>query len=253
MESLPPQASSLVATRPRTSIPLRSILNVDEVRDSTDKLHPRTPPSGVDTITAKKPAAQRSRFLFINTHDNYKPNPRLRQDQKVINAHVQHASHRKRRAAAIDRLKHTHHLCTQCAQSGVRGPVTAPERSSSPSSSASDSSPASTSVGDGPLRRTPDRGPRKAHVCSLCGTSLQTTGGSRTDHDIHKKAVEAVSPIAAILASAKEKAPPLTLFVEDHPTSFLDSGMVDPFTTSSVSMNMEMNGVLLHCESIFNV
>jgi hypothetical protein len=253
MESLPPQASSLVAARPRTSIPLRSILNVEEVCDSAENLHPRTPPSEVDAFTAKKPAAQRSQFLFINTHDSYRPRPRLRQDQKVINAHVQHASHRKRRVAAIDRLKHTHRLCTECAQSGARGSVTAPRRSPSPSSSASESSPASTSVGDGSLRRTPDRGSRNAHVCGQCGTGLKTTGGSRSDHDIRKKVIEAVSPIATVLASVKEKAPPLTFFVEDHPTSFLDSGMMDPFTTSSVSMNMEMNGVLLHCESTFNV
>jgi hypothetical protein len=249
MESLQPQTSSLAATRQRTSIPLRSILNVEEVRDSAEQLQPRPPPSETVAFTANKPVAQRSQFLFINTHDTSSPYPRLRHDQKVINAHVQHASHRKRRAAALDRLKHTLRLCVQCAQSRPRGPVTAPERSSSPSSSASESSPASTNVSDALVRQPSQRVSHKNDVCSQCGTDLPTTGGSHSDHDVRKKIVETVFPITTVLASAKEKAPRLTLFVEDQPTSFLDTCMMDPFATSSVSMNMEMNGVMLHCGS----
>jgi hypothetical protein len=242
-----------MATGQRTSIPLRSILNVEEGLDSTEKLLPTRPPSEIGAPTVGKPVVQRSQFLFINTHNTTRPNQRLRHDQKVINAHVQHTSHRKRRAAAIDRLKHTIRICPHCAQSRPCGPVTAPERPSSPSSSTSESSPATASVSDGPLRRPRQRSAHSAHVCDQCGTSLQPSGGSRNDHDVCQATTESVSPIKTALASCKEKASRLTLFVDDQPTSFLDSGMMDPFATSAVSMNIEMNGVLLHCESTFSV
>jgi hypothetical protein len=249
MESLPRPASSVVAAKQRTSIPLRSILNVEEECDTAAKLESRTSQSANEAFTAHYPVVQRSQFLFVNAHNSSRPQARLRQDQKVINAHVQHTSHRKRRAAAIDRLKHTHHLCAQCSQSGIHGSVIAPERSSSPSSSASESSPISATATKGTPRRPLPKGSDDIHVCDQCGTSLQTTEGSHTGYGVHKKAVRTVSAITTALAAAKEKTPPLTLFVEDQPTSFLDTAMMDPFATSSVSMNMEMNGVLLHCES----
>lgn len=259
MESLQPPASFHVATTQRTSIPLRSILNVEDGRGSAQEVPsttpppPPPPPSEIEVFPAKKLAVQRSQFLFVNTHDTSRPNARLRQDQKVINAHVQHTSHRKRRAAAIDRLKQTLRLCRQCAESRPYRLVAALERPSSPSSSASESSPASTStsVGSGPLRRPLQIGTSSTHLCGQCGTSLQNPPRSHTEQDGRQRAVGTTSPMKITLASAKEKAPPLTLFVEEQPTSLLDTGMIDPFATSSVSMNMEMNGVLIHCESAF--
>jgi hypothetical protein len=250
MESLPRPASSVVAVKQRTSIPLRSILNVEEGCDSAAKVESRTSLSANEAFTAHKPVVQRSRFLFVNAHNSSRPQARLRQDQKVINAHVQHTSHRKRRAAAIDRLKQTHHLCAPCSQSGIHGSVIAPERSSSPSSSASESSPISATATKGTTPRWPlPKGSDDIHVCDQCGTSLPTTEGSHTAYGGRKKAARTVSTITTALAAAKEKTPSLTLFVEDQPTSFLDTGMMDPFATGSVSMNMEMNGVLLHCKS----
>jgi hypothetical protein len=228
---------------------LRSILNVEEVRDSATKLEPRTPPSANEVFTAHKPVVQRSQYLFVNAHNASRPQARLRQDQKVINAHVQYTSHRKRRAAAIDRLKHTRRLCAQCSQSRPHGSVTALERSSSPSSSASESSPASATTRKGPLRRPAANASGDIDVCAQCGTSLQTTEDSHAGYDVRKKTVRTASIITTALAAVKEKAPPLTLFVEDQPATFLDTGMMDPFATSSVSMNMDMNSVLLHCES----
>jgi hypothetical protein len=61
------------------------------------------------------------------------------------------------------------------------------------------------------------------------------------------------SSISAAIASSEANASQLTLFVADQPTSFLDSGMLDPFATSAVSLNMKMNGVMLHCESTFSI
>jgi hypothetical protein len=55
------------------------------------------------------------------------------------------------------------------------------------------------------------------------------------------------------VTSSEANASQLTLFVVDQPTSFLDSGMLDPFATSAVSLNVEMNGVILHCESTFSI
>lgn len=66
-------------------------------------------------------------------------------------------------------------------------------------------------------------------------------------------ALKGVSSIAAAVASSEAKASQLTLFMADQPTSFLDSGMLDPFATSAASLNMEMNGVILHCESTFSI
>jgi hypothetical protein len=127
--------------------------------------------------------------------------------------------------------------------------VTALEHSSSPSRSASESSPTSAIARKAPLRWPPLKGSEATHVCDQCGTRLQSTQGSHTGYDVPKKGVRRASPITTALAAAKEKASPPTLFVEGKPTSFLDTGMIDPFATFSVSMNIEMNEVLLHCES----
>src|SRR5437660_12560921 len=132
MESLPPEMLSPVTTAQRTSIPLQSILNVDDGHDSAEKLQPRTPPPEAKAVVVAKTAVQRSQFLFVNTHNPSSRNPRLRQDQKVINAHVQHASHRQRQAAAAAAaggLKRIVRLCSQCAGSTSRSRVIAPKRS----------------------------------------------------------------------------------------------------------------------------
>src|ERR1700722_16015605 len=99
MESLPPEMLPPVTTAQRTSIPLRSILNVDDGHDSAEKLQPKTPPPEAKPVVVDKTVVQRSQFLFVNTNNPSSRNSRLRQDQKVINAHVQHA-HRRRRAAS---------------------------------------------------------------------------------------------------------------------------------------------------------
>lgn len=251
MESLPPEMLSPVTTAQRTSIPLRSILNVDDGHDSAEKLQPRTPPPPeAKPVVVDKTVVQRSQFLFVNTHNPSSRNPRLRQDQKVINAHVQHASYRQRRAASIARLKRVYRLCSQCAGSTSRNRVIAPKHPSSPSSSASQCLPTIASVSDGPLQRPLRRGSLTAHVCAQCGTSLQSTEASREDHDSGKMTFKTASSIAAAMAA---NASQLRLFVVDQPTSFLDSGMLDPFATSAVSLNMEMNGVMLHCESTFSI
>ena len=248
MGSLQPQVLPPSTTGQRTSIPLRSILNAEEGCASAEKLQPTTPRSETDRVRADKTVIQRSHFLFINTNNASRPNARLRQDQKVINAHVQHISHRQRRAAAIDRLKRTVRLCPQCAQSKPVGQVKDLERESSPSSSASESSPASPKVSDGPLRRPPQRSLPVGQLCAQCGASLRPTGGSRSNHDASKEKNEPVSPTTPALASSKDQPSPLTLFVVDQPTSFLDSGLVDPFATSAVPLNLEMNGILVHCK-----
>jgi hypothetical protein len=249
MESRPPEMLSLVTTAQRTSIPLRSILNVDDGHDSAEKLQPRTPPPPPEAkpVVVDKTVVQRSQFLFVHTHNSSSRNPRLRQDRKVINAHVQ------RRGASIARLKRVNRLCSQCAGSTSRNRVTAPKRPSSPSSSASQSLPTIASVSDGPLRRPLRRGSLTAHVCAQCGTSLQSTEASRKDHDSGKMTFKTASSITAAIASSEVNASQLTLFVADQPTSFLDSGMLDPFATSAVSLNMKMNGVILHCESTFSI
>ena len=249
MESLQSQALPPVGTGPRTSIPLRSILNVDEGYDSAEKLQAGMSQSEPTVVKSDRTASQRSQFLFINTHSASRPTTRLRQDQKVINAHVQHTSHRQRRAAAIDRLKRKVRLCPQCAQSKPHGQFTDLERESSPSSSASESSPATPQVSEGTLRRPPQKGPHTAQYCGQCGAGLKVTGGDLSDQDISKKNIETPSPITSTLASPNDRSSSLTLFVVDQPTSLLDSGMLDPFATSSVALNMEMNGVLLHCKS----
>src|SRR2546423_7754929 len=113
MGPLLPEMLSPVTTTQRTSIPLRSILNVDDGHDSAEKLQPRKPPPPeAKPVVVDKTVVQRSQFLFVNTHNPLSQNPRLRQDQKVINAHVQHASHRQRRAASIARLKRVRRLCS---------------------------------------------------------------------------------------------------------------------------------------------
>src|ERR1700733_7895555 len=127
MESLPPEMLSPVTTAQRTSIPLRSILNVDDGHDSAEKLQPRTPPPEAKAAVVGKTVAQHSQFLFINTHNPLSRNPRQRQDQKVINAHVQHASHRQRRVVAAGGLKRMVRLCPQCAGSTSRSRVIAPK------------------------------------------------------------------------------------------------------------------------------
>ena len=252
MESLPPEMLSPVTTAQRTSIPLRSILNVDDGHDSAEKLQPRTPPPEAKAAVVGKTVAQHSQFLFINTHNPLSRNPRQRQDQKVINAHVQHASHRQRRAVAAGGLKRIVRLCPQCAGStSSRSRVIAPKRSSSPSSSTPHSLPAVASVSDGPPQRPLQRDSPNTHVCAQCGTSLQSTETPRKDHNSGKMALKGVSSIAAAVASSEANASQLTLFMANQPTSFLDSGMLDPFATSAVSLNMEMNGVILHCESNF--
>ena len=60
---------SPVTTAQRTSIPLRSILNVDDGHDSTEKLQPTTPPPESKAVVVEKTVAQHSQFLFINTHN----------------------------------------------------------------------------------------------------------------------------------------------------------------------------------------
>ena len=249
MESLQSEVLPPVGTGPRTSIPLRSILNVDEGYDSAEKLQPEMPQPEATMVKSDRTVSQRSQFLFINTHSASRPTARLRQDQKVINAHVQHTSHRQRRAAAIDRLKRKVRLCPQCAQSKPHSQITDRERESSPSSSASESSPASPQIGEGTLRRPPQKGAHAAQYCGQCGADLQFTGGDLNDQDVSRKNIETPSPITSDLASSGDRSSSLTLFVVDQPTSLLDSGMLDPFATSSVSLNMEMNGVLLHCKS----
>jgi hypothetical protein len=249
MESLPPETLSPVTTAQRTSIPLRSILNADDGHDSAEKLQPRTPPPEAKPVVIDKTVVQRSQFLFVNTHNPSSRNPRLRQDQKIINAHVQHASHRKRRAATVAGLKRMFQLCSQCAGSTSRNRVIAPKRPSNPSKSL----PAIASVSDGPLQRPLRKGSLTAPVCAQCGTSLPSTEASRKDHDSDKKTFKTISSITAAMASLGANASQLTLFVADRPTSFLDSGMLDPFATSAVALNMEMNGVMLHCESTFSI
>lgn len=245
---------SPVTTTQRTSIPLRSILNVDDGHDSAEKLQPRTPPPPeAKPVVVDKTVVQRSQFLFVNTHNPSSRNPRLRQDQKVINAHVQHASHCQRRAASIARLKRVYRLCSQCAGSTSRNRVIAPKCPSSPSNSAPQSLPTIASVSDGPLQRPLRRGSLTAYVCAQCGTSLQSTEASRKDHDSGKMTFKTASSITAAIASSEANASQLTLFVVDQPTSFLDSGMLDPFATSAVSLNMDMNGAMLHCESTFSI
>lgn len=244
---------SPVTTAQRTSIPLRSILNVDDGHDSAEKLQPRTPPPEAKAVVVEKTVVQRSQFLFVNTHNPSSRNPRRRQDQKVINAHVQHASHHKRRAAAVAGLKRIVRLCSQCAGSTSRSRVIAPKRSSSPSSSAAHSLPAIPNVSDEPPQWPLRRSSLNAHVCAQCGTSLQSTEASRKDRNPGKMALKGVSSIAAAVASSEAKASQLTLFMADQPTSFLDSGMLDPFATAAASLNMEMNGVILHCESTFSI
>lgn len=259
MGPLPPEMLSPVTTTQRTSIPLRSILNVDDGHDSAEKLQPRTPPPPPPPPEAKpvvvdKTVVQPSKFLFVNTHNPLSQNPRLRQDQKVINAHVQHASHRQRRAASIARLKRVCRLCSQCAGSTSRNRVIAPKCPSGLSSSASQSlGPTIAGVDDGPLQRPLQRGSLTAHVCAQCGTSLQSTKAPRMGHDSGKVTSKMTSSITAAIASSEANASQLTTFVIDQPASFLDSGMLDPFATSAVSLNMEMNGAMLHCESTFSI
>jgi hypothetical protein len=252
MESLPPEMLPPVTTAQRTSIPLRSILNVDDGHDSAEKLQPKTPPPEAKPVVVDKTVVQRSQFLFVNTNNPSSRNSRLRQDQKVINAHVQHA-HRRRRAASTTSSKRTSRLCSQCAGSISRNRVLAPKRPSNPSSSTSQSLSTIASVSDGPLQRPSRRGSPTAHVCAQCGTSLQPTEASRKDRDSGKLSFKTVSSMTAAVASSEANASQLTLFVVDQPTSFLDSGMLDPFATSAVSLNMEMNGVILHCESTFSI
>ena len=250
MESLRAQLLAPVVTGQRTSIPLRSILNDEEGRDCAENVQPRTLPSEAEIVKVDKTAVQRSQFLFINTSNASRPSARLRQDQKVINAHVQHTSHRQRRAAAMTRLKRTVRLCPYCAQSKADRRVKDPKRESSPSSSASESSLPNAEVGHGPLPRPPQKSSYAGHVCSQCGASLQSTGDSRNGQHVRRKNIATASPITTALASSKEQASPVTLFVVDQPTSFLDSSMLDPFSTSSVPLNMDMNGVLLHCKCL---
>lgn len=78
------------------------------------------------------------------------------------------------------------------------------------------------------------------------------TGGSCTGHEGRHKFMDGVSSVTTALASSEQNVSSLTLFVDDQPTSFLDSGLLDPFATSSVPLNMEMNGAMLHCESNFS-
>ena len=250
MESLPQHASSpVVAPRQRTSIPLRSILNAEEVCEAAATLEPKTSQSANKVLTDPNPAVQRPQFLFVNAHNASRPQTRLPHDQKVINAHVQYTSHRKRRAAAIDRLKHTHRLCAQCSQSSTHGSVTAQDHLSSPSSSASESAPTSAIVRKAPLHWPQPKGSEDTHVCAQCGIRLQSTKGSHTGYDAPKKGVRRASPSTTALVAAKEKPSPPALFVEGKPTSFLDTGIIDQFASFSVPMNVEMNGELLHCES----
>jgi hypothetical protein len=253
MKSLPPEMLPPVTTARRTSIPLRSILNVDDGYDSAEKLQPKTPPPEAKPVVVDKTVVQCSKFLFVNTNNPSSRNRRLREDQKVINAHVQHASHRRRQAASIASLKRTFRLCSQCARSTSRNRVIAPKRPSNPSSSVSQSLPAIASVSDRSLQRPLRRGSLTTHVCAQCGTSLQSTEASRKDHDSGKMSSKTASSITTTMASSKANASQLTLFVVDQPTSFLDSGMLDPFATSAVSLNMEMNGVMLHCKSTFSI
>jgi len=251
MGPLPPEMLSPVTTTHRTSIPLRSILNVDDGHDAAEKLQPRTqPPPEAKPVVVDTTVVPRSQFLFVNTHNPLSRNPRLRQDQKVINAHVQHASHRQRRVASIARLKRVCRLCSQCAGSTSRNRVIVP---SNPSSSASQSLPTIASVSDGPLQRPLQRGSLTAHVCAQCGTSLQSTEAPRKDHDSGQVTFKTAPSITTAIASSEANASQLTTFVVDQPTSFLDSGMLDPFATSAVSLNMEMNGAILHCECTFGM
>jgi hypothetical protein len=252
MGSLPTEMLSPVTAAQRTSIPLRSILNVDEEHDSAEKVQLTTPPPEAKGVAVDKPVVQRSQFLFVNTHNASGWNPRLRQDQKVINAHVQHASHRQRRAAAAAAgLKRNVRLCSQCAGSTSRNRAIAPKHPSSPSGSALHSLSVNTTVNDRPPQRPLPSGSLTASVCAQCGTNIQPTVDSRKDHGSSKKTLKGVSSIAAAVTSSKANASQLTLFVADQPTTFLDSGMLDPFATSAVSLNMEMNGVMLHCKSTF--
>jgi hypothetical protein len=253
MESLPLETLPPVTTAQRASISLRSILNVSDGHDSAEKLPRKTSPPKAKPVVVDKTVVQRPQFLFINTNNPSSRNPRLRQDQKVINAHVQHTSQRRRRAASIASSKRTSRLCSQCAGSTSRNRAVAPKHPLNPSSSVSQSLPAIASVGDGPLQGPLRRGSLTAHVCAQCGTSLQSTEASRKDHDSGRLSFKTVSSITATVASSEANASQLALFVVDQPTSFLDSGMLDPFATSAVSLNMEMNGVILHCESTFSI
>src|SRR2546423_5141847 len=246
MAAVPHQPLAPGATGRRTSIPLRSILNTEEGCDSAEKSPPKVSSSAAQSVKVERAVAQRSQFLFVNTSNASKPNARLRQDQRVINAHVQHTSHRQRRAAGINMLKRTFRLCPHCAQFKAGGRLKDPKCESIPSGSASEPSATGAKASHGPLRPPLQKGSHTARVCGRCGDSLQPTKGPSDDLDARKMSNATASPVLSALASSKGQASQLTLFVVDQPTSFLDTGMLDPFATSSVSLNMEMNEVLLH-------
>lgn len=233
---------------PRTAIPLRSILNVDDEGGPAEAAPPQVKTeSPLSTATvAENTIAQRSRFLFVNSHNASRPNARLREDQKVINAHVQHASHRQRRAAAIGRLRLDVRLCANCV--GPDPPVQMPSTDSNPSASPSSSegsSPSGMHTNILARRAFLRRGADSQHICRQCGVDLPVRGAkdgraavSSTAHTNPRRINENI-----LWANAP---PPFSFHPSQQSSSILGAGVIDPFGTGSVSLTMNMNGVMRH-------
>ena len=244
-DHLPPNGSS-VPQETRTAIPLRSILNVDEDSQPTAIVQVKTESSASEGVISDSVATRRSQFLFVNTHNAARPGARLREDQKIINAHVQHASHRQRRAAAIGRLKLSVRLCSSCASPGSRarmqfGEYSSSEGPSPPSSSSEGPSPTSSHVSNGTRRIPLRRGMDSRRSCSQCGSDLDDDGVAQNTADFATRRKN-------INVSSTYTFPPLSLHSSQQPNSLFDASVIDPFGTGSVSLTMDMNGVLQHCE-----
>ncbi len=247
----PPPDGSPVPQGTRTAIPLRSILNVDAERELDEReaaapVQFKTEPSASEGEVSGSVPAKRSQFLFVNSHNAARPGARLREDQKIINAHVQHASHRQRRAAAIGRLKLSVRLCSGCAAPGPLARMqfadNSPSEGPSPLSSSSEGPSPTSSYENIVARRNPlRRGADGQRSCSKCGGELDNGAGSRSVTDIETRPRN-------INTSSKYDSPQSHLHPSQQPNSIFDASVIDPFGTGSVSLTMHMNGVLQHCK-----
>lgn len=240
------------AQGPRTAIPLRSILNADDESGPAQNLQVKVESPALEATTGVSSAVQRSQFLFVNSHNASRPSARLRRDQKVINAHVQHASHRQRRAAAMGRPNMSTGLCSSCTLSRSHTRVTTSEHSvspssTSPSSSAAECLPASSHANIRARRTVSRTDISGGHTCSQCGIrlSINVAGDDRT---VLKSSAEKEKRKSTKGFLSADTFTPLRLYSSQSPTSILDTAVVDPFGTGSVSLTMNMNGVLHHCE-----
>lgn len=252
MQAPPGPDLSLLARRPRSAIPLTSILNADNEGEPAAIVPVKVEavPPVLEAAAIDDSAVKSSQFLFVNSHTTSRPRARQRPDQKIINAHVQHASNRQRRAAAVGRLKPNDRLCSSCASAGLssRTAISASQSNRSANSPSNEGRSSTRNIPHTGVRQTslPSRKYSQS-ICSRCGVDLSIEGGD-IDLAVVKTITEMEMRRQTSHVLSGDRTSPFQLQSTQSPHSMLDATVIDPFGTGTVSLTMDMNGVMNHCE-----